>query len=326
MSERQDQAPERRPRRPRRARRARRPRRPRRTRRLHKPRRPPRQLHPTNQERAYARILIKISKRAQGLIDEIVIPQLPRLERMAIARSDASRTDGPAPWIGILAELFETVRARMSRIIDPEYLERLAGSAAEETADFNKEEMTRQMRAAVGVDIFLADPGLRRTVAAFVEANVALIKTIPAQLFDKVERVINAAFRRGQRSEQIAPRISHQFGVSYRRARFIARDQIAKINGQLTEQRQTELGLDEYIWRTSRDERVRESHRALEGTVQKWSDPPTTLEGRTVHPGEDYQCRCTAEPVIPGIAAIKTSPANVPRDPALVAAARARRR
>ncbi|PZX44501.1 SPP1 gp7 family putative phage head morphogenesis protein [Roseinatronobacter thiooxidans] len=46
-----------------------------------------------------------------------------------------------------------------------------------------------------------------------------------------------------------------------------------------------------YIWRTCRDGKVRSSHVEREGQVFSWDDPP---EGG--HPGEDYNCRCTAGP------------------------------
>jgi SPP1 gp7 family putative phage head morphogenesis protein len=214
----------------------------------------------------------------------------------------------------------------MAEELDPEFLERLATGAVVETSEFNKAEMTRQLRAAVGVDIFLADPGLLDLVRGFVANNVALIRTIPHQLFEQVEEIVRDGIRKGRRASAIAPTIAERFGVSRRRAQFIARDQIAKANGQLTQIRQTELGIQSYIWRTSRDERVRESHRELEGTEHRWDDPPTTSEGRTVHPGEDFQCRCTAEPVIPGVETIKTSPKDVPRDPELVRRWQRRRR
>ncbi|HBZ43970.1 MAG TPA: hypothetical protein DEO85_07950 [Maritimibacter sp.] len=49
-----------------------------------------------------------------------------------------------------------------------------------------------------------------------------------------------------------------------------------------------------YIWRTRRDGKVRLSHAEREGHVFSWGAPP---EGG--HPGEDYGCRCTAEPYLP---------------------------
>jgi hypothetical protein len=49
-----------------------------------------------------------------------------------------------------------------------------------------------------------------------------------------------------------------------------------------------------YIWRTRRDGKVRSTHAAREGQVFSWNDPP-----QGGNPGEDYGCRCTAEPYLP---------------------------
>ena len=48
---------------------------------------------------------------------------------------------------------------------------------------------------------------------------------------------------------------------------------------------------DYYIWRTRKDERVRGKHAEREGKIFNWHVPPTGG-----HPGEDYNCRCWAEP------------------------------
>lgn len=47
-----------------------------------------------------------------------------------------------------------------------------------------------------------------------------------------------------------------------------------------------------YIWHTAGDDRVRESHAANAGKVFAWAHPPGTG-----NPGEDFNCRCWAEPV-----------------------------
>ncbi len=65
------------------------------------------------------------------------------------------------------------------------------------------------------------------------------------------------------------------------------------IDGDLTRERQRGMGLKRYTWRTSQDERVRESHRIKEGKEFDWTKPPAD----TGHPGQDFQCRCTAEPI-----------------------------
>lgn len=51
-----------------------------------------------------------------------------------------------------------------------------------------------------------------------------------------------------------------------------------------------------YVWRTSGDNKVRSSHAANNGKIFAWDNPP-----ETGHPGEDYGCRCTAEPHTPEV-------------------------
>jgi SPP1 gp7 family putative phage head morphogenesis protein len=73
----------------------------------------------------------------------------------------------------------------------------------------------------------------------------------------------------------------------------IARDQTLKLNSAITKDRHIAAGISEYTWSTSLDDRVRPEHEALEGTKHSWDAPP-----EPGHPGEDFQCRCVAIPVI----------------------------
>lgn len=47
-----------------------------------------------------------------------------------------------------------------------------------------------------------------------------------------------------------------------------------------------------YIWHTQEDSKVRPTHAANDDQIFSWDDPPATG-----HPGEDFNCRCWAEPI-----------------------------
>lgn len=113
-------------------------------------------------------------------------------------------------------------------------------------------------------------------------------------LLSDVSETVRTAHAQGLRVEVLAQQLQDRFSVSDSRAALIARDQTLKLNGQLNRSKQQAAGVTHYRWATSRDERVRKSHQKLQGTLQSWSVPPSVG-----HPGEDYQCRCTAIPVIP---------------------------
>lgn len=50
-----------------------------------------------------------------------------------------------------------------------------------------------------------------------------------------------------------------------------------------------------YIWRTKHDGRVRSEHAVNDGKLFSWNERPVTG-----HPGEEYNCRCVAEPYVEG--------------------------
>lgn len=53
------------------------------------------------------------------------------------------------------------------------------------------------------------------------------------------------------------------------------------------------LRLENYVWRSADDRRVRAAHAANDDQVFAWSAPPAGG-----HPGQDWNCRCTAEPLL----------------------------
>ncbi len=55
-----------------------------------------------------------------------------------------------------------------------------------------------------------------------------------------------------------------------------------------------------YVWTTRKDANVRELHRELEGTIQRWASPPVSgTNGFRGHPGEPAgPCRCQAFPLL----------------------------
>jgi SPP1 gp7 family putative phage head morphogenesis protein len=165
-------------------------------------------------------------------------------------------------------------------------------------------------RAAANLQLSGVTPGdlwrgqTDRTRAAmdeFVTRNVALIRSIPVQLQSQVEETIREGMAEGMHVKALRRAVAERFKVAESRAELIARDQTLKLAAQLTQVRSQEAGIKGYTWRVSGgprgDGRVRPMHLELEGTHQTWDNPPETNEdGDQNHPGEDYQCRCTAEP------------------------------
>lgn len=173
--------------------------------------------------------------------------------------------------------------------------------------------LNRSYMAAIGVAPFRAAPaGARRdaptsvdqVIANRLQANTYLIGSISGTVLDQARGVIEDGFRSGLRVEDLAKALAERFDVAESRAILIARDQTGKMNAQITEARNREIGVTKYTWQTSGDGRVRDAHSELNGTVHAYDDPPVTNDaGEANNPGEDYQCRCNAQPVLEDVLA-----------------------
>lgn len=212
---------------------------------------------------------------------------LPALEQIFVRQDDDT-----APMHSMV---IKTAMARIRfAVMHDASADGTARKAAHEIAGHN-DRRSKKLKQVVAVNVEHSDPWLTPMIDNFVELNAALIKSIPEQSIAEVEKIVRIAALGGTRPESLAKDIMARFDVGESRARLLARDQVSKLNGAITQARQTRLGVTTYVWRTSQDERVRDSHKRKESKVVNWDDPPAD----TGHPGQDYQCRCWADPILP---------------------------
>jgi len=186
----------------------------------------------------------------------------------------------------------------------------MASTVVEQANETNRDRMQTMFKNVFGIDVFgiVDDLGLREQLDGMIEENIGLIKTIPQDSLQRARNAVTANFRGetlpGGSLMQELQRIG---GITKNRARLIARDQTSKLNSSINQARQQSIGVEEYVWRNSKDERVvgnpsglypkgrrkHNDHWNRDGKRFKWSDPPP--DG---HPGQPIQCRCRAEPVI----------------------------
>lgn len=148
--------------------------------------------------------------------------------------------------------------------------------------------------------------GLKSDIEVQIEENASLIKTLPTDVAKKVTKDISDMVLKGMRASEIAKVIREQTDKHSRAsAKLIARTEVSKTTTALTKARCDNLDLHWYIWRTAEDgDRVRKSHRIMEGVLVNWNEPPSpeALAGEksvgNYHAGNIWNCRCYPEPLI----------------------------
>ncbi len=242
---------------------------------------------------------MRITDAYMKLVNEVVSKHLPKVKK-AIMQEQA-RADDDRDLQALVSQVFRDISTELEERAGTYGLEKKLANLANLTRKLTIKEWKKVCKATLGIDImddYYLGEFYRESLRKWTEDNVGLIKTIPKDTLTEMQNIVQEGFKTGKTTTSIVKKIQRTYGVEKRHARLIARDQMAKLNADLTQSQQQDAGVEEYVWSTSGDSRVRDRHRQLNGKTFRWSDPPVVDErtGRRGHPGQDYQCRCVALP------------------------------
>jgi SPP1 gp7 family putative phage head morphogenesis protein len=252
-----------------------------------------RQLQPDAQRMFYFAQLRPFLARMHALVTSELLPVLEEL--YPDARTDAVEDER-------IRAALDRITSQFAKEMPPRRLRALTEEVFQRTSAFQRAQLLAQIKEATGFDPLLTDAGLEQLARAFIKENVDLIRTVPERYFEGIGKTVEEGVRAGRRAKDLAADLEERYGVAESQALLIANDQIGKAFGDLNRTRMEELGVEQFVWRTAGDNRVRDSHDELDGQVFSWDDPPTDSQtGEQVLPGEAINCRCVAAPVVEGL-------------------------
>jgi SPP1 gp7 family putative phage head morphogenesis protein len=247
--------------------------------------RPPRSVYPHGIERRYERFLSGLLKEIDDEIAKVytIIPMALK-EWELLTRND-SFVDQFSRFFDNIKQLASLKIAQATPVIE---------DFAFETQEWNRKDFSRVVNSVLGVNVIASEPWLKPKMDVFVKQNVEYITKLMTDDVNTIQAIVQNGVVTQTSTRNLTAEIKKKMNMSENRAELIARDQIGKYNGQLTQLRQQNLGGKKYIWRTSKDERVRTLHQNRDGQVFSWDNPPDETDDDG-HPGEPIQCRCYAE-------------------------------
>lgn len=256
--------------------------------------RPKKWLYPMAAERSYQRELVAINKIFYDQVKQIIIPELNSL----VAQSKSLRPDSTdsrldSSWVDQLKQLVDKTYITFQSIVTPNKISNITSEQADKISLMNKEQFVKTIHSSLSVNPIMQEPYLETQLKIFQNQNTDLITKLGSDQKERVQQTLYSNLSQGNGIEKIEEELKKSEGIGENRARLIARDQTNKFNGQLTQLRQQELGITSYVWTTSQDERVRPTHRVLDGESFTWEKGP-----KIGHPGSEINCRCIAQPVI----------------------------
>lgn len=252
--------------------------------------------YPIQAEREFQRVTNAYIR----LLNELLKKYLPEIRDAArIEREANSRRDDTSDLIARVTAVFNKMAAELERQTASFGLYDKIEAMAKLTRKLSIREWKRAVKNTLGVDLlddYYTGELYRELMKQWVDDNVSLIKTIPQDSLGRMKEIVTEGYQSGETTTAIVKKIQKAYSVDRRHAQLLARDQIAKLNSNIAQKQQRDAGVEEYIWSTSGDSRVRPGHARLNNKRFRWDDPPVVDEktGRRCHPGEDYECRCVA--------------------------------
>ena len=262
--------------------------------------------YPKTAEREFRRITGSYMK----LLNEELKKKLPAMmAEYQKERHGDSRFDDSQDLDAKLRLLLQDVAKALEKRIAEYGLDQKVEQIAKMAKNVSIREWKRAVKDTLGIDLlddYYKGEFFEEAIRRWIAENVLLIKSIPSETLSNMREIILGSYLKGSSIRDIQKAIQETYNVSKRKAQLLARDQVATLNAQLTKAQQTDAGCKKYRWSDSRDGRVRDCHKALNGKVFSWDNPPEmwyetkqgrVYTGRRCHPGEDYCCRCVAIPV-----------------------------
>ena len=224
----------------------------------------------------YARALRKVGKVAGNLVGVHL-------------DADGNITDLPAMVAALEA---------YAKTIGP-WAERQAFQMVQRTLFKNRkawEGLANKMGKALKIEINHTPTG--KIAQELVTKNVGLIQTIPRDAAARAQKLAIGATQTGKRASETAAELMKSTQVSESNAVRIARTETARANSAINRARAQSVGADDYTWQTMQDGDVRETHADMQDEVCSYNDPPAPEGEENYNPGEIYNCRCFAEPIL----------------------------
>jgi uncharacterized protein with gpF-like domain len=144
-------------------------------------------------------------------------------------------------------------------------------------------------------------------LTASIKQNVGLIKSIPAEYFQKIEGEVFRSIQTGRGMADLQPYLENLGQTTKKRADLIARDQTSKATTAINRARFQRLGIKKFEWLHSagvHEPRPLHIHTVAEGGLNGGIfdiDNPPVIDERTGErglPGQLINCSCRMAPVI----------------------------
>lgn len=207
---------------------------------------------------------------------------------------------------GNYANVFLKLAGKVSRMImrqfDDKRLEEMVAGILDKVDNRSRDEFYSRIENAIGISSkeLAATEGMKATTNALKLETIEWVKKLRDQTLEEYTANTLRAMTLGNGLEGILDQYDGLVEKRKNHAKMVARTQINTYNSISTKIRAQNLGITQAVWIASMDERTRPSHAERDGKIFDLDKGLySSIDGKDLLPGVDYNCRCTMRLIIP---------------------------
>ncbi|MDH1085309.1 phage minor head protein [Pantoea brenneri] len=245
----------------------------------------------------------KLAEATEYIVDQIT----KQFRNQALLALNVSTVDKFADaqtgnYASVFLKLANSVKRRLLKRFTNDRLTRLVKTIMQQVDKDARQKLYAQVEKHVGINVtqLVANEGLKSQTNALMLETVQWVKKIRDETLEEYTNNTLHAMTEGKSLDQILEQYDGLAEKRKNHAVFTARNQIQNYNAITTKLRVQNLGITRAVWKTAHDERVRSSHADRDGKEFDLSEGLySSVDGKTLLPGIDFNCRCTATYIIP---------------------------
>lgn len=250
----------------------------------------------------------KTQERELSDVMEYMIDQISkRFRNTAIKGIQAATVEKFADaQAGNYASIFLKLAGKVTRMImrqfDDKRLEEMVAGILDKVDTRSRDEFYSRIENAIGISSkeLAATEGMKATTNALKLETIEWVKKLRDQTLEEYTANTLRAMTLGNGLEGILDQYDGLIEKRKNHAKMVARTQINTYNSISTKIRAQNLGITQAVWVAAMDERTRPSHAERDGkTFDLNKGLYSSLDGKWLQVGCDYNCRCTARYIVP---------------------------
>lgn len=218
-----------------------------------------------------------------------------------LSKRDATGIARDSNPIEQIALIIKRIRDKWAYIIDKKS-RKLAQWLAEASNQDADNTLNRLLKRAGDIERFFPkSKPIESILSAVIETNVSYIKNLQAKSYTDIEFLVYDTIMNGRTKKDLYEGLQKHKGVTKRRAKYIANDQVRKATQTLGDQKAMDLGVEEAVWwHSGAGKEPRKSHQKagvdrLVFNIKKGA----YIDGEYIKPGQLPGCKCGQRYILP---------------------------